>query len=233
MESPSSVNLARQLLLNAYSPRATAACYNSFVSPVQAQIADLTGQLPDHRAADALAALGFGTVMIDKAHIDPRDLQTFFDGLQTLDNSERLHPVGKTGRLLAYRLSTGTPVRSDFDLIAGGSSSAAPASATVAASTPLEFTFTNHGSDIFRLPDPIVPSDLVVRWRDAGGQLVQESRARALLPMALAPRASLAITLTLRAPDAPGRYVVDVARAAAPGTVLASRGVEVSAPGAG
>ena len=229
MDTPSSVHLARHLLLNAYSPRATAACYNSFVSPVQTQIAQLSTLLPDHAASDALAALGFGTVMIDKVRIDPGTLQSFFDDLRSLDNSERLHPVGKTGRLLAYRLSTTTPVRSDFDLITATGDDRPAATAPAGASTPIEFTFTNHGTEIFRLPDPIAPSDLVVRWRDASGHVVRQSSTHELLPMALAPQASFPVKLNLTAPDAPGRYLVDVARAAEPDKILSRRVVELSA----
>jgi hypothetical protein len=228
MDTPSSVHLGRHLMLNAYSPRATAACYNSFVSPVQTQIAQLSTRLPDRAASDALAALGFGTVLIDKIAIDPGTLQSFFEGLRNLDNSERLRPVGKTGRLLAYRVSTTTPVRSDFDLITGTSAGGPPASARAGASVPIEFTVTNHGAEIFRLPDPIAPSDLVVRWRDASGHVARQVTTRELLPMALAPRASFPITLKLTAPDAPGRYLVDVARAAEPDKVLSTRVVELS-----
>ena len=231
MDTPSSVHLAHHLILNAYQPRATAACYNSFVSPVQKQIAQLTAALPDRAAADALAALGFGTLVIDKVRMDPAAMQSFFDGLQQLDNSERIHPVGKTGRLLAYDLSTPTPVRSDFALIAG-SSAATATRATAGTSVPIELVFTNHGSETFRVPDPIAPEPLIVTWRDQAQQVVQQSAVRELLPMALAPGASFPITTTVATPKQPGRYLVEVARAAAPGTVLATRVVELRAPAA-
>lgn len=228
MDSPASIHLARYLMLNAYSPRATAACYNSFVSPVQTQIAELSERLPDHAAADALAALGFGTVMIDKVRIEPRALQSFFDDLATLDNSERLRPAGKTGRLLAYRLESTTPVRRDFSLLAGGRT-ADPARAPAASNASVEVSFTNHGDATFRLPDPIAPSDLVVRWRDGRGTVVAQGGARALLPMALAPGASFPVALKVQTPGAPGRYVLEVARAAAPDDVLTSATVDVTA----
>jgi hypothetical protein len=227
MDSPASVQLAHYLMLNAYSPRATAACYNSFVSPVQAQIAQLSELLPDHAAADALAALGFGTVIIDQVVLDPSALQSFFDHLATLDNAERLRPVGKTGRLLAYRLSTATPVRSDLDMIAD-STATASTTAPAATTAPLELVFTNHAREIFRLPDPIAPSDLVVRWRDQHGAIALQEDARALLPMALAPQASFPVTVTLRTPDLPGRYALEVALAASPDTVLTRRVVDVA-----
>jgi hypothetical protein len=232
MDTPSSVPLARYLLLNAYSPRATGACYNSFVSPVQTQIAEMGAELPDRAASDALVALGFGTVMIDKARIDPVALQSFFDGLANLDNAERLHPIGKTARTLAYHLSSSTPVRRDYEMLAGGGAPGGPpAPLMMGERVPLDLTFTNHGNATFRMPDPIAPSDVVVTWRNAAGQVVKQSAARGLLPMALAPRASRTVSFTVATPDVPGRYVVTVARAAAPDAVLSARLVELSPSG--
>ena len=66
------------------------------------------------------------------------------------------------------------------------------------------------------MPDPIAPEDLVVRWRDAAGTVVEQATVRALLPMAIAPGAQLPIRVRVAAPAAAGRYPVDVARAAEP-----------------
>lgn len=229
MDTPSAAHLARHLLLNAYDPRATAACYNSFASPVQVQIAQLSAGLPHHEAADALAALGFATVIIDKVRFDPSALQSFFDGLRNLDNAERLHPVGKTGRLLAYRLSTPTPVRHDFALLAGSTAPPLTVAGAGGAVVPIELVFANNGREIFRLPDPIAPSDLVVRWRDGTGRVVRETAVRELLPMAVAPGARFAVTFRVPAPERAGRYQVAVTRAEEPERVLAQRTVELRA----
>jgi hypothetical protein len=229
MDRPSSVHLARHLLLNSYHPRATAACYNSFVSPVQRQVARLAAELPNRHASDALAALGFGTVMIDKERLDPASLQSFFDGLRQLDNWERLRPVGKTARFLAYRLSTPTPSRRDFALL---SPVPAPPEKVARASreATIEMPFGNAGTEIFRHPDPIEPSELVVTWRDDAGAVVEQSRVRELLPMAIAPGAWFSVPMTVPAPVQPGTYTVTVARSAAPAQTLASRRVELAAP---
>jgi hypothetical protein len=62
LDPPLAVGRAAQLrngdylLLNSYSPRPTAACCNSFVSPIRAQVVDLAAQLPDPRAVEALHA---------------------------------------------------------------------------------------------------------------------------------------------------------------------------------
>jgi hypothetical protein len=230
MEKPSSVNLARHLLLNAYSPRATAACYNSFVSPVQEQIAALSQRLPARDAADALAALGFGTLILDKVRFDPADLQAFYEGLRDLDVAQRIYPLGKTGRLLAYRITSDAPVRSDLALIAG--STAPPSTARRGANgrATIELVFTNRGDATFRLPDPIAPDAVIVRWRDHAGTVVATTRTRVLLPMALAAGASFPITLEVVAPAATGRYTVELAREAAPDAVLTSRTIELLPP---
>ncbi len=232
MSRPSSVHLARHLLLNSYNPRATAACYNSFVSPVQDQIARLAAALPHRDASDALAALGFGTVVIDKERLDAATLQGFFDELRHLDNWERLRPVGKTGRLLAYRVSTPTEARSDFSLLAHDGAASGETTAKAGQPVELELVFVNRGDVIFRHPDPIEPSDLVVTWRDEAGSVIEEARTRALLPMAIAPRASFPIEVEVRAPAKPGSYVASVARAAQPDLPLAARRVHVQPPDA-
>ena len=78
--------------------------------------------------------------------------------------------------------------------------------------SPVELVLTNAGDEIFRLPDPIEPDDLVVRWHDDSGRLALQTTTRALLPMALAPGASFPIELEVAAPSAPGRYAVDGGR---------------------
>lgn len=230
MDTPSAGRIPYHLLLNAYDPRATGACYNSFVSPVQTQVATLSRQLPDPAAADALAALGFGTVVIDRAAIDASVLQSFQDRLRDLDVSERLYPAGRSGRLLAYRLETPLAVRADFALLGGDAAGVEPATARRdprSGVAPIELVLRNGGRDVFRLPDPIAPDDLVVRWRDATGSVAHQAATRALLPMALAPGASAPLALDVTAPAAPGRYVAELARAAAPEQVLATRTIDL------
>ena len=228
METPAASNLAPHLLLNAYDPRPTAACYNSFVSPVQLQIMELTRRLPSGDAADALAALGFGTLVLDKVRMDPRDLQTFFDGMRDLDASARLRPAGKSGRLLTYELSSRAPVSNDYALLASADASpVAVRSDAKDGRARVEVEIANRGDATFRLPDPIAPEDLAVRWRADDGAVVQSDTVRALLPMALASDATFPITLTIAAPAEPGRYVVEVARVADPGRVVATRVIDL------
>ncbi|MEW6273343.1 MAG: hypothetical protein AB1689_29035 [Thermodesulfobacteriota bacterium] len=226
MEGASSINLAQHLLLNSYDPRATAACYNSFVSPVQRQIVALAARLPQRDASDALAALGFGTVMVEKDRLEPAALQSLFDGLRVLDNWERMRPVGRSGRFLAYRLSTPTPVRADFGSLAPAAAEPARVVRRAGHAT-VELPFANPGREIFRHPDPIEPRELIVTWRDESGHVAKEARVRELLPLAIAPGAQVVLPLELPAPEQPGAYAVSVARADAPQHTLATRQVEL------
>jgi hypothetical protein len=129
---------------------------------------------------------------------------------------------------MTYRLASDAPVRSDYALL--GSAASSPATLRRDAkggAVRFDVEIANRGDATFRLPDPIAPEDLVVRWQDASGSVVQTDTVRALLPMALARGASFPITLTTPAPAAAGRYVVEVARAAAPERVLATRPVDL------
>ncbi len=224
-QGPRKLAMSDDLLRVSYGPRPTAACYNSFVSPVQRQIDTLAAALPAREAADALAALGFRTVLLEKGQLLPRQRARFFEALRLQPRDEqRLTALGLTERLVAYRLESPLPVRRDFALLAAGAASAAP-------DTPVRLTgrvvFTNGGSETFRHPDPIAPSDLVVRWARPTGEVVHEEQARALLPIALAPGATTTIPLDGVRPPAPGPLVVTVARADEPGQVLARQTVEV------
>ena len=93
------------LLLNSYSPRPTAACYNSFVSPIQAQVVDLAAQLPEPRAADALAALGFRSLLLHKAEWFPPDFDRFRRlTVQKPVIAAHLRPIAQTNEILAYQI---------------------------------------------------------------------------------------------------------------------------------
>jgi hypothetical protein len=160
--------------------------------------------------------------------MDPRDLQSFLDGLRDLDASERIRPAGATGRLATYHLSSPVGVTNAYDAL--GSVDAAPLAVRRDprdASVRVDLDVANRGTETFRLPDPISPEDLTVRWHDADGRVVRSETARALLPMALAAGARFPVTLRITPPSQPGRYVIDVARPAAPEQILARRTIDL------
>jgi hypothetical protein len=73
--------------LRGYHGRPAAACYNSFKTPVQTQVAELVARLPDPAAADALHAEGFRWLVVHDELVRPDDLEKlqplFADGSRT------------------------------------------------------------------------------------------------------------------------------------------------------
>ena len=229
VEGDISFKAGPMLLLASYGPRESAACYNSFGSPVQKQISLLAQQLPGRAAADALAALGFETVLErsteagDEAHLRA-----------SLGSGEApLRETGRAGDLATYALPGAGAVTEDLAQLerpTGAEPASEPRYTAVGRAARIAFVFRNHGDATFRHPRPLAPSDLVVQWTPLDPQgVATESPARALLPIALAPGASLPVDIGVVLPERPGRYRATVFRAAVPDRALASREVDVTA----
>jgi hypothetical protein len=216
---------ADYLRLTSFDTRQSSSCYASYASPLRPAIAELAAALPAPRAADALYALGFRTVLV---HVDDfwrPAWRRFERALQQPRNRSRLEEVGRTERLVAYRLKSPFGSSSDLRLLAIGAKTLLPTRLARDASE-LAIPITNAGPHTFVHPSPIRPTDVVVRWTDAGGAVVKEHRERVLLPLALAPGASQPLSVA-SAPPAPGRYVVSVAPLDRPKLVLGRLAVEV------
>src|SRR5207302_5425414 len=67
----------------------------------------------------------------------------------------------------------------------------------------------------FRLPPPIAPSDVLVRWRSDDGRVEQQQK-RLLLPLALAPGGRSTLALDVTTPAVEGRYRAELALASQP-----------------
>lgn len=220
------------LRFTSYDARRSSPCYASFPSPLDDQMRALAERFPDPGAADALYALGFRTVMLLRGRYFPAMLAQLE---QKLDSDRaagaQMRLVGRTERVAFYDLREGRAAASDPARL-GPDETAAREVLDVApgAHATIPITVANHGALTFRHPDPLAPSDLVVRWTGAGGEAVAERRARALLPLALAPGMSMPVTIDQAVPTAAGEYVVTVALAERPEQVLGRRAVRV-APG--
>ena len=221
------LGMARDLLRISYSPRPTAACYNSYVSPVQAQVARLADQLPDPRAAEALHALGFGTVILEKEQLLPPLRKALFESIRRQPDTERrMTRLGRTEGLVAYRLSSTTPVESRFSsLVPDEADQGLEPIQVPPGGGEIEFSVRNTTAETFRHPDAIAPSELRLRWVDEHGRTVAEQSARGLLPIAVGAHSSIRITLPLAPPPLAGTYTVSVARAAEPERILLRRRV--------
>ncbi|HEY8516167.1 MAG TPA: hypothetical protein VIS07_11695 [Candidatus Binatia bacterium] len=227
------VDMPHYVLLAAYHHQPTAACYNSFRTPLQYEVAELAARLPDPKAAQALHALGFRSLIVHRQRLARRGQ----DLAPLLDDPQHAVQLTTSKDLLLYELRSPHETSQALELIAAPAEATALASATpVVLARPratLELSFTNRGRTSFRNPT-LEPTPLVVRWLDASGEARAVSSARALLPIALAPGASDTIELALDVPAslASGRYTVEVAPESAPDLTLARRPVRLAqAPG--
>ena len=218
------------LMLDAFSPRPVAACYNSFGSPLDAQVAALAGALPRASAVDALAALGFETLLLHADRLDAQRVQ-FFTDLINVDPAigERLQLAGRTARLLVFRMTSPAPVANDPAVLVTVAPDAETHTAEAGRRT-LELAFTNATDATYAQRPPIVPLAIEARWRDAGGDVVLAERTRALLPIALGPGASARVPVTLEVPARAGNYDLTLALEGAPDAPLAWTRVTVAPP---
>jgi len=219
------------LLRAAYGPRDSAACYNSFASPVQKQVFLLSEGLPARADAAALAALGFGTVLTRAGEATER----MAGGVAAATLRER----ARTDSLAAFDLPAPGAVVEDVGVLAGGAAASDAAAglappplltSSAAATTRVAFPFRNPGAVTFRHPQPLAPSDLLIRWEALDAESPTTTGvARALLPIALGAGGELPVDVDVATPARPGRYRAGLARASAPDLVLATRVVEVAA----
>lgn len=224
------------VLTAAFHRRPTAACYMSFESPLTPRIEAIGVRLPDRRAAAALHALGFRFVLLHEEEYPPNARQAVVDALATLgDGDPRLVEIGAVDGHRLYRLESARSTTSDLaTLAAGAGATTAPAAQRVAPPTArVDFTFRNDGTATYRLPDPIAPAPFVVRWLDARGAVVLETRLDEVLPLALAPGDTETQSIETPVPPAAGAYRVTLASVAAPETAVAIATVEIGPSPAG
>jgi hypothetical protein len=213
------------VLLAAFHGRPTTGCFTSFESPLAARVEAMGVRLPDRRAAAALHALGFRSVILHEEELlGPRQLRTVTDNLARLATGDpRLVELGAVDGHRLYRLESTAPVRSDLALLAAGTLTAmlGPVQHLTPPAGPVALTFRNPGPATFRHPDPIAPSPLLARWYDPGGALVLEHRVKEVLPLALAAGDAVTQRIEMPVPAAPGQYRVTLTPAATPDVTVA------------
>jgi len=221
--------VADLLRFTSYDVRRSSACYASFGSPLDEPMRALSERVPNKGAIDAMRALGFRTLLLVRGRYFPAVRARIEKDLDAL--GDRLRLVGINERLALYDLRPGAVASSDTASLVPDERGASEAlDAAAGATVVLEIPVANGGTRTFRLPDPIAPSEVVVRWTDAAAEVVREHRVRALLPLALAPATSLPVVVQDTAPDASGDYTVTIGTADAPDRVLGRRTVRVTPP---
>ena len=218
------LDVAEHLLLASYDPRPQAGCYNSFQSPVNDQVMELIGRLPAPAATDALAALGFETLLVHERRIHPDHLRRFHADMKATEAAGgRLQPLGETSSVRAYRVTSDVPVRTDLASLGPVANELGQA---LPPKSPVVLPVGNPTSETFRLTGELGPAPLVLRWLGDGGRVVQEKQVEALLPVALGPGDSMPLRFDVETPP-PGTYRVTLARAEEPDRPIAARTVVV------
>jgi hypothetical protein len=225
--------LAEYVFLSAYHHQPVAACYNSYTVPILQDVEALVARLPDERAAAALHALGFRTLVMHEERLLPGALVAYRQRLaRAAAGDPRLVPLGRVGLHVAYRIESGGRV--DSTLAALASSVASPATVRAAPPTSLvPFTFRNGAPATYRHPEPIEPTPLLVRWRDPSGAVVAETRVAHLLPIALARGEEAVRWIELPVPAVANELEVSLAPARDPDLVIARQRVHVAAASGG
>jgi len=216
--------------LGGYHGRPIAACYNSFTVPILEQMAALAARVPDPAALAALHALGYRGIVTHEELLRPEEREQLRTALAAPTSGPlRLVETGAAGWHHAFRIDGTQQVTTNPSALAAGIAPQAAGRVAAAATQPVRFRVRNGSADTFRLPAPIEPSALVVRWRPLPGGDVTSERTRVLLPIALAAGDAREVDVVLRAPEHPGQYEVDMALADAPDVVIARTLLEVGA----
>jgi hypothetical protein len=221
---------AHALLVSAYHGRPTAACYNSFGTSVADQMAELAQAVPQAAALDALAAHGFGTIIVHKDRLFPKQADWLLTKFAEVAGPRgRLEEVGRSKDHVVYRLKR-TVATTRFPVLAPDRIDP-PHRIDGTGEATIPFVFRNDGPIVFRHPDPIAPSEIVLQWHRRREEAPRETRSRAMLPLALGRGVESTIAVASEIPVAPGTYVVELLRALEPNIVLSRRIVEIVDPG--
>jgi hypothetical protein len=225
------VPMSHGIFLGAYHERPVAACYNSWIGPVVADVAGMAARLPDPTALVALRAAGFGSIIVHGELLPVRDrsrLPTAFSAAAENPGTGpvRLVPLGQVGSHILYGLQGEVDPERSFAPLAGEP----PAGDDVQVPPKggaIPFRFRNAATRAYRHPDPIEPTPLVVRWTREPDGAVTVRETRTLLPVALAPGEETVRKITVTPPAEAGRYHVTLAASNAPDVVLAQARVAV------
>lgn len=222
-----------EVLLSAFHHHPVAACYNSFTTPLQDDVARLAASLPAPTAIAELHALGFRSVVIHLEYVSPawyrrlRDFRPRVRGRRL--SAGRLTLIGAADRHVALRIESPALVTSALWPLTAAPLDLPDPAVVAPPSARIDFRFRAVGA-VYRHPDPIEPTALSARWTDASGRAVAHTPVRMLLPVALAPTDTATRQVDLPVPVSPGTYRLLLA-ATPTGKPLAWRTVQVEPPG--
>ena len=219
------LRMGRHLMLQSYDPRPTSLCYNSFGSPIEDQLHQLTLELPDPAAAEALATLGFGTVVSHERGWLPNQRAAFQRRLDAQPApAQRTVDAGRTDHLRLFHLRASAPVTRNPAVLTSQITTPqrvppGPGSVSITVGNPTDSTFVH--------PEPVRPTEAVVHWRRRGRTIASPQPTQILLPIALGPGAEIRVSASVDSPSEPGQYVAVVSR---PGGEVLGRAAVVVEP---
>ncbi|MDG2303175.1 MAG: hypothetical protein P8R42_00750 [Candidatus Binatia bacterium] len=220
--------MARYLLLQSYDPRPSSACYNSFASPLNDQVHHLAVGLPSVASAEALGALGFGSVLSHEKDWYRAERVRFQKKLDRQPEGRRaLTDLGGTDALRGFRLETRTEVFEAPDRLTIGLGSSSGKLAPGRADLALEFQ--NPTGATYRHAPPIRPTEVTVQWYRRGERVGPAQTQRVVLPIAIGPGGSLTVPVPVEVPVSPGRYEIEVS-AGVPSRALVLGPIDVASP---
>ncbi len=218
---------AHYLQWASYHGGSTAACYNSFPSPVQAATAEIAARLPDPRAARALAAIGFSSVVLHGEQLDD-DVQAATLARFEAGSTGSFDNVARAGHHLVFRLASPEDVDDSFGALATAGPRAPAEEIRVSgpvAEIPL--TFAARAGSTYRHPTPIERTALEAVWRRDGSGESHREAFRGLLPLAIAAGDQTVRRLGVPVGVEPGTYTLLVFRSEEPDRALAIARIHV------
>lgn len=216
-------------LLRTYHQQRIAACAASLRGPAEHEVGALGARLPeDPRAADALYALGFRSVVVHDEFLDPeRSARWRAVARDHHGAAGRLRALGSAPQHTVFGLTSPAAITDSLAALVPGAPPA-PAPRVRPGTAAIPFVLRNGAGATYRHPDPIAPTPVIVRWQGASSE--EPVALRTLLPLALAAGEETVRDVETPVPGVPGRYEVTLELADAQRTVLARTSVEVTPP---
>jgi hypothetical protein len=208
--------MAHYQLEQGWHHQPTAACYNSFRPGTLQQMYALAAQLGDPTVLDELYALGFRTLIVHREGLRPGALLPEERQIATAIARGHLVPIAAARDHRAYALRPASQPLGGFEVLAGP---AEPVELSVEVGAQAEVTIElrNASTSVFRHPDPIQPSEIVLRWSAPDGAWIAADAMRVLLPSTLRPGGRWRQALTVEAPaDLPALATLTIVRPAVP-----------------
>ena len=193
---------------------------SSLLTPFAARVARPDG-------AEALAALGFGNILVHKHDLTPEAYENLLRSLARGAGADgRLTTRFESPGHLLIGLQGTFPVSENHDVLESNQPSTSKLTLSAPEDLPV-FELQVRGEVNFRNPEPEEEVPMRVEFFDARGRLVSDHMTAGLLPIAVAHGGLGHMALRLPVPAAPGRYTARLAPQSDPALTLAIQSLEV------